>query len=70
MDIYVCETVKRRVTYIKQTNQTKYKKRSVLVIHIESELIYLPFESNIPHTNEIDLERLKLERHLIVRISV
>ena len=67
MDIYVYETVKRRVTYIKQTNQTKYK---ILVIHMESKLIYLPFESNIPHTNEIDLERLKLERHLIVRISV
>ena len=38
--------------------------------HNESKSTYLPFESNIPHTNEIDLERLKLQRHLIVRILV
>ena len=32
--------------------------------------MYLPFELNIPHTNEIDLEKLKLERHSTVRILV
>ena len=69
MDIYVCETVKRRVTYIKQTNQTKYK-NTIVSCHNESKSTYVPFESNIPHTNEIDLERLKLQRHLIVRILV
>ena len=63
MDIYVYETVKFRVTYIKQTNQ-------IGSFHNESKSTYLPFESNIPHTNEIDLERLKLQRHLIVRILV
>ena len=69
MDIYVYETVKFRVTYIKQTNQTKYKK-IIGSFHNESKSTYLPFESNIPHTNEIDLERLKRQRHLIVRILV
>ena len=70
MDIYVYETVKRRLPYIKQTNQTKYKNITIGSCHNENKSTYLPFESNIPHTNEIDLERLKLQRHLIIRILV
>ena len=65
MDIYVYETVKRRVTYIEQTNLTK-----IGSCRNENKSTYVPFESNIPHTNEIDLERLKLQRHLIIRILV